>query len=221
MEIEPSFTAYIVTWAAACLAAVVLVARRPRDFAITGPAYRRYLLQPWKITTFALAAVGITVIAPYTGDPSWDYFDAAMMSVLTFATAPWAVGTLYLALRGRTSARAAFVALCAWLFSASWCYDLYLVLRDGMYPLTWLANMAASSILYLLAGMLWNLAWRPGRGVVFGFMEEGWPDPAHAGGFARLAWFALPIMLVAGGMIAPFLWRRLELGRTFTPAGRR
>lgn len=78
--------------------------------------------------------------------------------------------------------------------------------RDGVYPETWWANMAASSILYVLAGMLWNLEWRPGRGVVFGFMEEGWPDPAHAGGFARLAWFALPIMLMAGGLIAPFLW---------------
>lgn len=204
--IEPFFIAYVAAWGAACLAAALLVVLRPADFSIAGGAYRRYLLQPWKIATFAVAATGITVIAPYTGDPTWDYFDAALMAALTFATAPWAVGTLHAALRRRAPAKHAFVALCLWLFSASWCYDLYLVLRDGRYPDTWLANMAASSILYLLAGMLWNLEWRPGRGATFGFLEPGWPDPAHAGGFARLVWFALPIMLMAGGLIVPFLW---------------
>lgn len=206
VAIEPFFYAYIASWTAACLIAVGLVVRRPGDFEIAGAAYRRYLLQPWKIVTFAVAATGMTVIAPYTGDPTWDHFDALMMSVLTFATAPWAVGTLYRALRRAAGLRQAYVAVCAMLFSASWCYDIYLVFRDGMYPVTWWSNMAASSILYLLAGMLWNLEWRPVRGVTFGFMEAGWPDPAHAGGFARLAWFALPIMLLAGGLILPFLW---------------
>jgi len=129
-----------------------------------------------------------------------------MMSILTFATAPWALGTLYRALRARTLSKQAFVALCLWLFSASWCYDLYLVFRDGRYPDTWLANMAASSILYMLAGMLWNFEWRPGRGVVFGFMEEGWPDPARAGDFGKLIWYALPVAALAAGLILPFLW---------------
>jgi len=204
--LEPFFVGYLAAWAAACAIAVALVARRPAAFEITGAAYRRYLLQPWKLATFAVAAAGITLIAPYTGDPTWDYFDALMMSVLTFATAPWAVGTLHRALRGRAGAAQAYAALCALLFSASWCYDLYLVLRDGAYPVTWWANMAASSILYLLAGMLWSLEWRPGRGATFGFLEEGWPDPAHAGDFARFAWFALPIMLLTAGLILPFLW---------------
>ena len=204
--IDPFFYVYIFGWAAACLFAVGLVVRRPRDFEIAGPKYRRYLLQPWKIATFAVAATGITVIAPYTGDPTWDYFDALTMAALTFATAPWAVGTLYRALRGAAGLRQPYVAVCAMLFSASWCYDIYLVFRDGMYPVTWLANMAASSILYLLAGMLWNLEWRPVRGATFGFMETGWPDPAHAGDPARLAWYALLIMLLAGGLIVPFFW---------------
>jgi hypothetical protein len=153
-----------------------------------------------------VAALGITVIAPYTGDQTWDYYDAMMMSVLTFATAPWAVGTLYRTLRGEARPANAYVALCAMLFSASWCYDIYLVFRDGSYPMTWWANMAASSILYLLAGMLWNLEWRPGRGATFGFMEQGWPDPAHAAGFSKLVWMAIPIMALAAGLILPFLW---------------
>lgn len=158
------------------------------------------------MVTFLVSGIGITVIAPYTGDHTWDYFDAAMMATLTFASAPWAVGTLYRAARARSTPKQAYVAACLWLLSASWCYDLYLVLRDGHYPMTWLANLAASSILYLLAGMLWNLEWRPGRGVTFGFMEPDWPDPRHARTFARLAWFALPIMALAAGMILPFLW---------------
>ncbi len=66
--------------------------------------------------------------------------------------------------------------------------------------------MAASSVLYILAGMLWNLEWRPARGVTLGFMEEDWPEPVHAGGFAKLVWFALPIMLLVSALIVPFLW---------------
>lgn len=206
MRLEPFFLAYIAAWTTASAVALALVVRRPAQYEITGLAYRRYLAEPWKLVTFAIAATGITLVAPYTGDPTWDYVDAPMMSLLTYLTAPWAVGTLYRALRGRAGMAQAYVALCAMLISASWCYDLYLLLRDGAYPMTWWSNMAASSILYLLAGMLWSLEWRPGRGVTFGFMEAQWPDASHAAGFARLAWFAMPIMLLVSMMIASFLW---------------
>jgi hypothetical protein len=60
------------------------------------------LFQDWKIVTFIISAIGLTVIAPYTGDPTWDYVDAAFMSILTYTTAPWVVGTIYLTLRGKT-----------------------------------------------------------------------------------------------------------------------
>ncbi len=111
-----------------------------------------------------------------------------------------------MATRERRHAKQAYVAACLWLFSASWCYDLYLVFRDGRYPDTWAANMAASSILYVLAGMLWSMEWRTGRGVTFGFLEADWPNPAYASGFGKLVWYALPVMALAGGLIAPFLW---------------
>ena len=110
-SLEPFFVGYIALWSVACLVALGLVVMRPAGFEITGRAYWRYLLQPWKLATFAVAAAGITLIAPWTGDPTWDYFDALMMSVLTFASAPWAVGTLYRALRGRAKAVNAYVAL--------------------------------------------------------------------------------------------------------------
>ena len=44
--------------------------------------------------TFVVATAGITLIAPYSGDPTWDYVDSVFMSVLAFATAPWVVGRL-------------------------------------------------------------------------------------------------------------------------------
>ena len=205
-NLETFFIGYIAAWSLASVIAAALVWRRPADFAIAGTRYRDYLTRRWKLATFTVAAIGITVIAPYTGDPTWEYYDAFIMSVLTFATAPWSIGTLYLFLRRKTGAVSAYVALCAMLFSASWCYDIYLVVRDGMYPVTWWTNLAASSILYILAGMLWNLEWRAGRGAIFGFMEPGWPDPAHADVPAKLAWYAIPIMLLVCALILPFLW---------------
>lgn len=87
----------------------------------------------------------------------------------------------------------------------SWSYDLYLLARDGTYPMTWLVNLFASSILYLKAGLLWSLEITKDRAVVFGFMEPGWPLVAKTGSFLCIAWYALPTMILATAMIVPFL----------------
>lgn len=204
--LPPFFAAYVAAWTLACIAALAIYFRDRSAFAISHRAYWRYLCAPWKLATFAVASAGITLIAPYTGDPTWDYVDALLMSVLTFVTAPWAIGVIYLALRRRLPLKQAYVAACAWMFSASWCYDIYLVWRDGIYPITWLANIGASSTLYVAAGLLWNLEWRQGRGVVFGFMLDGWPAlPADQSGLRRIFWFALPLMLFAAIAILSFV----------------
>ncbi|NIM99365.1 MAG: hypothetical protein GTO24_15210 [candidate division Zixibacteria bacterium] len=196
---------YTLGWSLACLAAIHLMLRHRSAIGLFRPQYWHFLLQGWKIVTFLIAAVGLTIIAPYTGDPTWDYVDASFMSILTFATAPWAVGTLYLAIRGKAMFAQAYVAICIWIFSASWSYDLYLVLRDGFYPVTWLPNMFASSVLYILAGLLWNLDWKEGRGVIFGFMEPSWPQVTDSPVFRKILWFAIPFMVLAAGMIVVFL----------------
>jgi len=147
----------------------------------------------------------MTVIAPYTGDPTWDYFDAAFMSFLTFVTAPWVVAVIYRVLHRRESLTTFYCALCLWMFSASWSYDLYLVLRDGSYPLTWLPNIFASSVLYLCGGLLWSLEYRDGRGVIFGFMESEWPATKTASRFSTIALFAAPFTIIVTAMIVPFL----------------
>ena len=201
-----AFTAYILAYTAACAVAAFLLFRERSSLVLFQSAYRKYLQSPWKLLTFAVASVSMVVMAPYTGDPTWDYVDASFMSVLTFLTAPWAVGTLYLAFRGRARATHVYVAVCVWMFSVSWLYDVYILLRYGYYPPTWLPNIVLSSILYFAAGLMWNLQWRDGRGVIFGFMEADWPNPAHDLAFRKVIWFALPFMILATLMIVPFLF---------------
>ena len=128
------------------------------------------------------------------------------MSVLAFTTPPWAIATLYCGLLRRAPLSHTYVAVCIWMFSASWSYDLYLLLRDGYYPVTWQSNIFASSILYVCAGLTWNLERHPRRGVIFGFMEPGWPQP-HPSDFRYPAWYALPFMILVAAIILSFLIR--------------
>lgn len=196
---------YVGGYAAAMVLATWLAMRRRDRLSLWSRDYRRFLLVPWKVVTFAIAAVGMTVIAPYTGDPTWDFIDATFMSLLTFVSAPWAVGTLYRWLRGGEPASHAYVALCLWLFSASWSYDLYIWWRDGSYPITWSANLFASSVLYVAAGLLWNLERQPARGVVFAFMATPWPAPAsEKAAFRSVLLHALPFMLLAAACVGYF-----------------
>jgi hypothetical protein len=120
LPLDSFFTAYLAGWIAACAAALVFVILAPGRYAIASAAYWRYLAMPWKLASFAVATAGLTLIAPYTGDPTWDYNDALLMSALTFATAPWAVGTLWRLVRGRASPGQGYVAACLTLLSASW-----------------------------------------------------------------------------------------------------
>lgn len=193
---EAFFKIYIAIWASACVTALALFLRKPGAFAIGRRAYWHFLGEPWKLATFAAGAALITLAAPYTGDPTWDHVDGFFMSVLCFTTAPWVVAVIFLAARRRSTPAEVYVMLCAWLFSASWSYDIYLVWRDGEYPSTWFANLFASSVIYLAAGLFWNLEWQRGRGVIFSFMRDGWPSRPAETAFLRLlgyaAIFAMP-----------------------------
>ena len=206
MLLTPGFKLYIACYSLASLTAIALIVRERNSLVLLKPEYWRFLFSRWKLVTFTIAAISMTIMAPYTGDPTWDYIDAAFMSILAFLTAPWSVGTLFLGLRRQARFSHVYIAICVWMFSASWTYDVYILLKHGYYPATWAPNIVLSSILYLAAGMMWNLQKRAGRGVIFGFMEAGWPDPSHELGFRQVFWFALPIMLLVIAMIAPFLY---------------
>ncbi len=76
---------YIISWSIAILIAMFLWLNKLRSSNNAGK-YFKFLFKPWKVTTFVIAAIGMTVVAPYTGDITWDYFDATVMSLLTYLT---------------------------------------------------------------------------------------------------------------------------------------
>jgi hypothetical protein len=202
---EVFFKAYIALWGGACVAAMVLLLRRPAHFAIARRAYWHFLSEPWKLVAFLAGAALITLVAPYTGDPTWDRVDGFFMSVFCYASAPWVVATLFFAVRRQRSFAEIYVAVCAWLFSASWSYDIYLVWRDGEYPGTWFANLFASSVIYLCAGMFWNLEWQAGRGVIFSFMRDHWPSRPAQSPVWRLAIYAAVLAAPAIAAVLVFI----------------
>ena len=195
------FTIYISLWATACLASIIILIKDRKDYTLFQSRYWQFLLKPWKVVSFIAAAVGLTVIAPYTGDPTWDYVDALFMSVLTFTTAPWVVGTIYKIIKREIPLKQLFAALCIWMFSASWSYDLYILLRDGVYPVTWSSNISASSVLYIAGGLLWSLGGLKKKNAIFSFMEPSWPSPDDVPAFSGVMWVAFAFMLLVGGLI--------------------
>lgn len=199
------FVIYMALWVLACLIAAVLMVRLRSTLELFQWPYWAGLFQGWKIVSFLIAATGLVLVAPYTGDPTWDHVDALFMSLLTYATAPWVVGTFYRTIRGTKHYLHTYIAMCVWMFSASWSYDLYLVLRDGSYPITWFSNIFASSVLYFSAGLLWSLENVKGRGVIFGFMDPRWPLVPKTENFTRIVWYALPFMILATALIVSFL----------------
>ena len=202
---ELFFKYYIGAWSFACVVALGLFLRERASFAIGARRYWHLLGEPWKLATFVAGAALITLVAPYTGDPTWDYVDGLFMSVFCFTTAPWVVATLFFAARRQVTWSEAYVALCVWLFSASWSYDIYLVWRDGDYPSTWFANLFASSVIYLSAGLFWNLEWQRGRGVIFSFMRDGWPSRPTETAFLRLLGYAVIFAVPAIAAVLMFL----------------
>ena len=133
----------------------------------------------------------MTLIAPYTGDHTWDYIDAAGMAVLTFLTAPWAVGVFYRVFRRQASLADVYIALCLMLFGSSWFYDAYILWRDSVYPATWLQNLIISPTLYIAGGLFWNLDYEEGIGIRFAFQRSDWFRVVPESGFRRIFWLAL------------------------------
>lgn len=172
---------YIATWGAACLVALALGVRHWKSLAISRRAYWIGSSRRWKLLTFGVAFAGIVIVAPRTGDPTWDHWDAAFMALLTYVTAPWTLGVIVRALRRKPRALVTgieiYVAVCVWLFSTSFSYDIYLFMRDHRYPTTWWANLIASSGLYAAGGAMWSLRGqgKSMKNVTFAFTRDDWP----------------------------------------------
>ena len=152
--------------------------------------YWKFLFQKWKIFTFISATLALTIIAPYMNDPTWDYVDMPIMALLTFLTAPWVIGILYRIFKKTASFGELLLAILLWMLSVSWSYDLYILWRDGIYPLTWFSNIPASSMLYFLAGLFWNIEWNTKLGLIFSFLKKDWFHAEQAP-FKKIAWFLM------------------------------
>ncbi|MBL8344432.1 MAG: hypothetical protein JNN03_03255 [Rubrivivax sp.] len=206
-ELEPVMAAYVAAWTLAVVSALTHLWLKRREYAEAYLGYGAFLLAPWKVGFFALATALITWMAPYTTDPTWDRIDAPLMATLSFFSAAWVLGVLYRWRRTPPSHLA--VAAVLWMLSASWCYDGYLLFRDGMYPITWWSNIVASSILYIIVGLVWNLDVRPGRGATFAFMEPTWLLPPTPGATTRILLWASPFLLLGAASLAYFVdWGR-------------
>jgi len=89
------FYIYIAAWVTACVIAIVFAVQNSHTIILFKESYWDFLLVKWKLTTFIIATTAFVILAPYTGDPTWDYYDAAFMSILTFMTAPWSIATIF------------------------------------------------------------------------------------------------------------------------------
>lgn len=202
-ELDALMAAYLAAWVLAVALAFAHLWLKRREYAEAYRGYAAFLLAPWKLGFFALATLVITVMAPYTTDPTWDRIDAPLMATLSYFSAAWVLGVLY---RWRRTPLAHLaVAACLWMLSASWCYDGYLLFRDGTYPITWWSNILASSILYIIVGLVWNLDVRPGRGATFAFMEPTWLLPPAPGATVRILLWTLPFALLGTASLAYFV----------------
>jgi hypothetical protein len=57
-----------------------------------------------------------------------------------------------------------------------------------------------------MGGIVWCLEWQPRTGIVFSFMRGDWPQPSGQTPFGRIAWLALPLMLLVAVLIIRFLF---------------
>ncbi|MBL8896148.1 MAG: hypothetical protein JNM84_00910 [Planctomycetes bacterium] len=204
-ELEPVLAAYLAAWLLAVALALAHLVVCRASYARLYAGYFAFLLAPWKLASFLLAVAIVTVIAPYTGDPTWDRVDAPLMSLLSYLSAPWVLGVLY----RRSAPRAHLaVALVLWLFSASWCYDGWMLWKDGVYPRSWWSNLPISTALYFAVGLMWNLDIRPSRGATFAFLETEWLRRPERGTSLRVLLWALPFLLIGGACC----WYFVRLG---------
>lgn len=195
---------YVVGWLAFCLLATVLAFKDVRPNWSDEIAF---LTVPWKVALFVPAILFVTFAGRFTDDETWDVISGGGMSLFTFLTAGWAVGTLYKVARGERPLSHAVVAVAIALFASSWFYDGYLLLRDGAYTRRWFGNLRLSPIIYACAGLLLNLEVR-GRGLGFAFTRGDWPRPMGAQISAWLAVAAVPLVLVAAYVLVGFVrWR--------------
>jgi hypothetical protein len=167
--------------------------------------YFRFLCVPWKLVIFIPALLFVSFAGRFTNDETWDIISGSGMSILTFLTAPLALGLLYQVLKGKRPIRYVIVSIALCLFSSSWFYDGYLYLRDGHYTSRWFGNFLLSPIIYIAAGLLWNLEARENGRIYLSFLRSDWPKPPLNRSFLPLLLVSIPLILIAAFVLIGFV----------------
>lgn len=170
---------YFAAWLIILTVAVLISIKNRSVHEIFHRNYWQFLFEPWKVTTFLIATFFITIVAPYSGDPTWDYADSIIISILTYVFAPWTVGIVYRAFKYKKFNSKLFTAT-VFFFIPCWAYDAYIFLKEGYYPITWLTNVIISSGIVLAAGLYWNLCWLKEKGTEFAFRLKDWPQRSRS-----------------------------------------
>lgn len=163
--------------------------------------YFKFLLEIKRFLSFLLATLILILCGLFANDPTWDIPISTIMAVLTYFTAPWTIGVIYKSIKREKKLYELYSAICFWLFSASWSYDLWDYLKTGSYPTSWTSNLALSSVLYFSAGFFWSLSWNHQRGVCFIFTDPSWPDRKSEFHLKKIALWALPFILLFSGVV--------------------
>jgi hypothetical protein len=166
-----------------------------------------FLLVPWKVALFVPAILFVTFAGRFTDDETWDVATGGGMSILTVLTSWWSVGTAVRVVRRMAPARELVVAIAATLFSSSWFYDGYLLLRDGAYTQRWLGNLMLSPTIYLCAGLLSNLEVDDRGRLGFSFLRPDWPRPLRTSRRVtlRMVLVSLPLIAIAAWFLVGFV----------------
>jgi hypothetical protein len=209
------FVRYIAFWASFCLVAVGVLVWDWKRLLPEWREYWRFLCVPWKGWLFVPAFLFVTFAGRYTNDETWDWVTGSSMAILTFLTAPWAIGLIYQVVAGRRPWRYAIVALALLLFSSSWFYDAYLLWRDGVYTSRWAGNLMLSPFIYVAAGLLWNMEAKEGEdfrenpGVRLSFVRADWPKRPVDTRFGPIMFVSIPLILIAAFVLVEFVaWKR-------------
>ena len=212
--LSPFFANYLACWISFCILALCIVVIERKRLVLELPVYLKFLCIPWKLSIFVPAFLFVSFAGPYTNDETWDLVTGSGMSILTFATAPWAVGVIYQVAIGKRSLRYLIVAIALLLFSSSWFYDGYLLWRDHAYTQRWAGNLVLSPIIYVAAGLLWNLEAKPQMNFNdrfdwrFSFVRSDWPIRPTNTQFMPLIKPMVPLILIALFVLVAFVrWR--------------
>lgn len=211
LDLPVFFLGYMAIWISFCLSGLLVLWIERKYLFYKWRDYYAFLCIPWKLSIFVPAFLFVSFAGSYTNDETWDVVSGSGMSLLTFATAPWSVGLIYQVFNGKRPLRYLIIALALLFFSSSWFYDAYLLWRDGSYTRRWFGNLTLSPIIYLAAGLLWNLEAksRPNytdrQHVYFSFVRNDWPSRPINTQFSPLFPAILPLVLIAFFVLVAFV----------------